>query len=164
MRIRRWTAGSMVVALALAGGGLVACGDDGDPASTEEIADLSATFENFRRDLDATGNIEEASDDVKDGLKDDCGALRDQVESDALDRFCDDLEAAIDDEDQTEYQAVRARFASDVETPFREYVSEAVEDADDDAPLEGGDAGDDDDAVDDDGLDNPFDDNDGDGN
>ena len=164
-RYRTHLTAGLVVAIAVAGASFAACGDDDDGESQEAVADLSATYEDFRRDLQATANVEEASDDTKDSLKDDCGTLDDEVDSDALSEFCDDLAAAIDDENQSDYAAVIARFPSDVQAPFQDHVAEIVEDADDDQPLEGGDeSNDDDDAVDDNGLDNPLDDDDGDGN
>jgi hypothetical protein len=123
-----------------------ACGDD--DGDQESAADLTATFENFKRDLLATNDIGNAPDDVKDGLKDDCGELQDGVDSDDLDEFCDDLGAAIDDEDQADFEVAKGRFAT-VETAFRNEIADRAQDAvgddDDDEPLEGGDPGDDDD-------------------
>ena len=125
--------------LALVGG--IACDDDdnGDGDNEEQneaAADLAGTFDNFKRDLAATENIEEAPDDVKDGLKDDCSTLQDEIDNEAIDEYCDDLTAAIDDEDQTEYARVKSEFAA-VEAVFTQEVGDIVDEDDDDSDDEG---------------------------
>jgi hypothetical protein len=134
-----------VAAIALTGAtAAAACGDDDDEGN-EAAADLAGTYDNFKRDLQATANIEEAPDDIKDGLKDDCDTLKNEIDADDVDEFCDDLSAAIDDENQTDYEAVRAR-VGDIEDDFTQAVGDRADDDTDedgpDNPLQGGDEGD----------------------
>mgnify|MGYP000683952808 CR=1 FL=1 len=149
-----------------------ACNDDGDgDAERESAADLTAKYENFTRDLLATSDIKNAPNDTKDGLKDDCGDLQDQIDSDDLDDFCGDLGDAIDDEDKAAFDAVKARSGevkAALDDEIRDRVADAAGDNDGDDPLEGGDDNNDDandktqDATDDD-VDNPLDSDDNDG-
>lgn len=145
----------MAAIAALAASAVVfgACNDDdGGNADLESASDLSATYENFKRDLEATADIEQAPDDIKNGLKDNCGDLQDGVDSDFLDDFCEDLGNAIDDENQSEYAATKTRFASDVEAQLEDEIADRLRDAggDDNANDPGDSNNDDNNPLDDD--------------
>jgi hypothetical protein len=137
--MRRVTTLGLAALTAIAFVGGVACDDDDDGDGdnrNEAAAALAGTFDNLKRDLTATENIEEAPDNIKDGLKDDCDALRDGIDSDGIDEYCDDLADAIDDEDQTEYTRLRSQFSS-VEALFVEEVGDRLdEDDEDDSPFD----------------------------
>lgn len=149
--------GAVLAALMLAAG---ACGDD----SGDNAQDTAGALEEFSNDFNATTDIGQTSDDVTDSLKDNCGEMNTNVDSDDLDEFCEALGEAIDDDDQAAFsnlkaawpaleQRVRADIAADIQDA-------ASEDDDDDNPLEGGDPGNDDtddNDVDDDDIENPLD-------
>jgi hypothetical protein len=148
-------------------GMFTACDDD----DAEDAVGIKENYDALVASLAAATDINAADDDVKDEMKDDCSALQDKVDSDDLDDFCNDLEAAIVDEDQADFDAAKASFAAaeaDIRTAIGEEVGEAVDDADDgdddDDPLEGGDPGDDDgnsdvpdDGLNEDDVENPTD-------
>jgi hypothetical protein len=132
-----------------------ACDDD----DAEDAVTIKENYDALVASIAASPDINAADDDVKDEMKDNCADLQDDVDSDDLDDFCNDLEAAIDDEDQAGFDAAKQSFAAaeaDIRTAIGEEVGEAVEDAEDDDPLEGGNPGDDDD-DDDTNTDNPDD-------
>lgn len=112
---------------------LAACGDDsgGGEAARKSAADLQANLENFQRDLAGIANIEEAPANLKDGLKDSCSKLQDEINSETLDDFCANLGDAIDAENQTDYQALKGRVATDVVDQFREEIANRLRNAGD---------------------------------
>lgn len=132
MNLRRHTL-ALAITLGLAAlFAFAACGDDnGDDgdAARESAADLQANLENFQRDITGIGNIEETPDNLKDGLKDSCSDLQDEIDSDKLDDFCGDLGDAIDDENQTDYETLKARVGPDVIDEFRDEIADRLNDA-----------------------------------
>lgn len=149
--------GAVLAALMIAAG---ACGGD----SADDAQDTAGALEEFSNDFNATTDIGQTSDDVKGSLKDNCGELRDNVESDDLDGFCEALGDAIDDDDQAEFASLKAAWPA-LEQQVRADIAADIQDAaseddDDDNPLEGGDPGNDDtddDDIDDDDIENPLD-------
>jgi hypothetical protein len=148
--------GACLAALALVAG---ACTDDD---SAQNAEDAAGALEEFTNDLNGTNDIVQASDDVKDSMKDNCGDLQDSVDSDDLDEFCNALGEAVDDDDQQAYTALKGAFPAiqqQVEAQIAADIQDAASDDDGDDPLEGGDPGDDPlDDGDDDGTDNENDD------
>lgn len=154
-----------IVGGALMAAGLLAAGACGGGDDGEQARNAADAFTDFTVTLGTTGDIAQASDDRKNELKNNCTDLNDEIGNDDLGKFCDDLEEAVDDEDQAALDRLKEQFKQiepAVRADIAEKVGDAVQDAqEDDQPLQGGDPGDaGDDNNDDDGVDNPLDDGD----
>lgn len=113
-----------LTAVAIIGAG---CNDDNEDASND-AQDLAGTLEQFNNAFNGTTDLVQASDDVKGDMRDNCGELQDGVESDGLDEFCDDLDAAIDDDNQAAFDALKAQWPT-IETEVRNDIAGDVIDA-----------------------------------